>query len=58
MAEEKSSQRQRARRIKDTRGRNVTQLDPVSMHVLRQRDAIDAETVRQLAVEIGVGWRL
>jgi hypothetical protein len=42
--------------IKDARGRKVRQLDPVSMHVLRQRGVIDAETLRKLAVGIGVGW--
>jgi hypothetical protein len=44
------------RRIRDDRGRKVTQLDPVSMHVLRQSDVIDTETLHQMKAEIGVGW--
>ncbi|MHC4980707.1 MAG: zinc ribbon domain-containing protein [Planctomycetota bacterium] len=43
-------------RIKDARGQRTTQLDPISMHYLRQRDVIDAETLRTLAAEIGIGW--
>ncbi|MHC4209170.1 MAG: hypothetical protein ACYSWT_05580 [Planctomycetota bacterium] len=28
----------------------------MSMHYLRQRDVIDAETLRKLAADIGIGW--
>ena len=44
------------RRIKDARARKVTQLDPVTMRLLRQHDVIPPETLRKLADEIGVGW--
>jgi hypothetical protein len=43
-------------RIKDARGRQVTQLDPVTMRLRHQHDVIPAETLRKLAEEIGVGW--
>ncbi|UCG16522.1 MAG: zinc ribbon domain-containing protein [Phycisphaerales bacterium] len=43
-------------RIKDARGRKVTQLDPVTMRLLRQHHVIPPETLRKLADEIGVGW--
>ena len=56
MAEDGSHSRPRRGRIRDARGRRATQLDPVSMHYLRRRDVIDAETLRTLAAEIGVGW--
>ena len=40
-------------RIADARGRRVTQLDPVAMHLLRRHDVIDAGTLRAIAEEIG-----
>jgi hypothetical protein len=40
-------------RIVDARGRRVAQLDPVSMHLLRRHDVIDADTLRAIAEEIG-----
>ncbi|MHC5005783.1 MAG: hypothetical protein ACYTGF_00310 [Planctomycetota bacterium] len=56
MPEEEPQSPKRKGRITDARGRRVAQLDPVSMHYLRQRNVIDAETLRQLAAEIGFGW--
>ena len=56
MGEKQSPRRQQAGRIKDARGRKVTQLDPVTMRLLRQYDVIPAEALRKLADEIGVGW--
>ena len=56
MPEKDPSSPRREGRITDARGRRVTQLDPVSMHYLRTRDSIDAETLRTLASEIGIGW--
>jgi len=56
MVEHEAPLPQRAGRIKDVRGRTVTQLDPVAMRMLRQHDVIPAETLRNLAEEIGVGW--
>jgi hypothetical protein len=41
-------------RIKDARGRAVTQLDPIALYVLRQHDVIDADTLRTIANEKGV----
>jgi hypothetical protein len=40
-------------RIVDARGRRVTQLDPVSMHLLRRHEPIDADTLRAIAEKIG-----
>ena len=38
--------------VKDARGRKVSQLDPVAMHLLRQNDMIAPEDLRRIAVEI------
>jgi hypothetical protein len=56
MPEDERRSPKRSGRITDARGRRVRQLDPVSMHYLRQRDVIDAETLRKLAADIGIGW--
>jgi hypothetical protein len=56
MAEKEVRRPQRTRHLKDARGRRVTQLDPVSMRLVRQHDVIPAETLRKLAAEVGVGW--
>jgi hypothetical protein len=45
--------------ITDVRDRTVTQLDPVTMHVLHQHDVIEADVLRAIAHEPGVeitGW--
>ena len=42
-------------RIKDTRGRLVTLLDPYSLHLLRRHDVIEAEPLREIAEELGPG---
>jgi len=41
-------------RVRDQRGRKVTQLDPVAMHLLRQHAVIDADVLRAIASERGV----
>jgi hypothetical protein len=41
-------------RIRDARGRRVTQLDPVAMHLLRRHDVIEADVLRAIASEPGV----
>ena len=41
-------------RITDTRGRKVTQVDPVAMHLLRRYDVIEADDLRRIASEKGV----
>ena len=56
MAERRSPPTQQAGRIKDARDRKMTQLDPVTMRLLHQHDVIPAETLRELADEMGVGW--
>jgi hypothetical protein len=42
-------------RIVDARGRRVTQLDPVTMNLLRRHDRIDAEALRAIAEDVGPG---
>lgn len=49
-----SSPRQTAGRIKDARGRKVTQVDPIALYVLGQHNVIDADTLRAIANEKGV----
>jgi hypothetical protein len=44
-------------KIKDARGRVVRQLDPVSMHVLRQHDRIDADALRSIVSTGGIRIR-
>lgn len=41
-------------RIRDARGRKVTQLDPVTMHLLRRHDVIEAGVLRAIVGEKGV----
>lgn len=55
MAERESSKTQPVERIREARGRKVTQLDPIAMNLLRQHDVIPAETLRRIAEEIGSG---
>ncbi len=43
-----------AGRIKDARGRRVTQLDPVALHLLRRHDVIEADTLKAIANKKGV----
>lgn len=43
-----------AGRIKDARGRLVTQLDPVALYLLRQHSVIDVDVLRAIAHEPGV----
>lgn len=46
--------RQLAGHIRDARGKRVTQLDPVAVHLLRQYDIIDAESLRSIVAQEGV----
>ncbi len=41
--------------IVDARGRRVTQLDPVIMHLTRRRSDIPADDLRALANDVGIG---
>jgi hypothetical protein len=52
MAETESRARPKTGHIKDARGRKVSQLDPVAMHLLRQNHMIAPEDLRRLAVEL------
>ena len=54
MAEKAPSRRKQAGRIKDARGRKVTQLDPIAIYLLRQHDVIEADVLRAIAHEKGV----
>lgn len=51
------TRRKNAGRIKDDRGREVTQLDPIALQLLHKHEAIDAETLRRIAREPGVGLK-
>lgn len=60
MSGDEPNLRERRMRIREARGRSVTQLDPVTMHLMHRHDLIDAETLRVIAEEIGPGhgkWR-
>ena len=54
MAEHGQSKATYAGRVKDVRGRRVTQLDPVAMRLFHQHDGIDADALRAIANEEGV----
>ena len=55
MAERRSPPTQQAGRIKDARGRKVTQLDPVTMSLLRGHHLITDETLRKMAEDVDPG---
>jgi hypothetical protein len=46
--------RQTSGRIKDARGRRVTQLDPIALYLLRRHDVIEADALKAIANEKGV----
>ena len=48
------AQRTGATTTRDARGRRATLLDPVAMHLLREHNVIDAETLRTIANEDGL----
>ena len=54
MTEAGQTQPPSAGRITDTRGRRVTQLDPVALHLLRRHSVIEADVLRAIANEKGV----
>jgi len=55
MAEKERSTSERRFRAKDARGRTVTLLDPYVLHLLRRHEIIPAETLREIAGEVGPG---
>jgi hypothetical protein len=46
--------RERTSHTKDARGRRVSQLDPVALHLLRRQVPIDADTLEAITSEKGV----
>ncbi|MFH1746189.1 MAG: hypothetical protein ABIG44_04010 [Planctomycetota bacterium] len=54
MVEQDTPTPQQAGRIKEARGRSVTQTDPIALYLLRQHNVIDADTLRAIANEKGV----
>ena len=57
MAEKNASPTRKAGRIKDARGRLVTQFDPVKAQVLNQTTPVPAETLRTIANDVLPGVR-
>ncbi len=55
MAEKGISRPRQGWRTKDARGRTVTQLDPVTLHVWHRHDVIDAETLHEIVEELEPG---
>jgi hypothetical protein len=58
MAEAQSASSPHKGRIRDARGKKVTQLDPVLMRYTRSHDVIPAEPLGKIASEIGTGWAI
>jgi hypothetical protein len=50
------SGRGRRRVVEDARGRIVTHLDPLVMHLLGRREGIPAETLRAIAMDVDPRW--
>lgn len=57
MPEKERPIRQQARRIKDARGRPVSRLDPVKLHLLHLPSIIPSETLRTIVDQIMPGAR-
>jgi hypothetical protein len=55
LAETEQSKKEIAGRIKDARGRVVSELDPVVMHLTHSPGVIPADTLRDIAQDIGFG---
>jgi hypothetical protein len=55
MAADETNQSQPAGRILDARGRSVTQLDPVAMHLLRRPGIVPPDVLREIAQDVGIG---
>ncbi len=54
IAKNQMSPTQKAGSIKDARGRIVSQLDPVMMHLLHRHDTIPRDVLKELAETIGI----
>ena len=57
LAESDSSRSRQAERVKDARGRQVAQLDPVALYLLRRRDVIMAEPLDQIVHDLTKGQK-
>ena len=57
MPDDQSRARVHRGRIRDARGRTVTQLDPVVLRLLLRDDPIDRDTLERIVGEKGVGLR-
>lgn len=57
MAEKETFRPRHTGRIKDARGRKVTQLDAVAMHLCRKHDIIEVDVLQAIANEKGVRIR-
>lgn len=55
MAKRKETQPQEAGWIIDARGRRVSQLDPVMMHLLHRPGIIPSDVLREIAQQVGLG---
>jgi hypothetical protein len=55
MAKRQPPTHRQAGRIRDARGRLVTQLDPVIMHLLHRHEVIEPETLQEIAKQVGIG---
>jgi hypothetical protein len=54
MTADNPAPRQTSGRIRDARGRRVSQLDPVALYLLRRHDMIEADALQGIANEKGV----
>lgn len=55
MVEEEPRKTRQAGRIRDARGRSVTQLDPVALHVWHRTDVVDTEALQDIVEELEPG---
>jgi hypothetical protein len=55
MAKPDATKTQQAGRIIDARGRSVSQLDPVMMHLLHRPGIIPSDALREISQQVGLG---
>ena len=55
MTEPETIEPKQAGHIEDARGRTVSQLDPVAMHLLRRPGIIPPEALKGIAQQVGIG---
>ena len=54
MSDAARSRARREKHIKDARGRRVTQLDPVALHILQRNEPIEREVIAAIVSEKGI----